>query len=43
MIPLDNICTHTRVDKRYYKFIPKIQPSLLRSKNSNFGKGPEEF
>ena len=43
MLSLDNICTHTRVDKRYYKFFCRIQPSLLHSKNSNFGEGLEEF
>ena len=43
MLSLDNICPYTRVDKWYYKFIPKIQPNLLRSKNSNLGDGLEEF
>ena len=27
----------------YYKFIPKIQPSLLGSKNNNFGEVLEKF
>ena len=26
--------------KSYYKFILRIQPSLLQSKNINFGEGP---
>ena len=43
MLSLDNICPCTRVDKRYFKFISKIQPSLLCPKNRNFGEGPEEF
>ena len=29
--------------KCYYKFIPRIQPSLLRSKYNNFGEVPMNF
>jgi len=30
--------SYTKVAKEFYKFVPKIQPSLLGSTNSNFGK-----
>ena len=40
MLFLDNICPIRKLLKGFYKLVPKIQPSLLDSTNSNFGEYP---
>ena len=42
MLSLDNNCLHTQV-ANFYKLVPRIQPSLLSSTNSNFGEYPQDF
>ena len=43
MLFLDNICPIRKLLKGFYKLVPKIQPSLLDSTNSNFGEYPQDF
>ena len=38
MLSLDNIFPVRKLLKGFYKIVPKIQPNLLGSTNSNFGK-----
>jgi len=43
MLSLDNISPHSQVAKGFYKLVPRIQPNLLGSTNSNFEEYPQDF
>ena len=43
MLSLDNIYPPLELLKSYYKFVSKVQPSILGSTNSKFGKDPQVF